>query len=181
MRLDKPRIEMLAVEDVPAGVRKALGKGSELHIFRTLAHHPKLLEDWLRFGNRILVSSTLPARERELAVLRVGWLCRAGYEWGQHALIGELSGLSKEEIARVTSGPSAAGWSEVERLVLQATDELHEDYFIVDETWKGLTEHFSTQQIFDLIFLVGQYHLVSMALNSVGIQPERGLPPLPES
>lgn len=180
MRLDKPRIEMLPSEEIPEQVNKALGGNASLHIFRTLAHHPKLLEDWLQFGNRILLNSTLPARERELAVLRVGWLCQAGYEWGQHAVIGELSGLTKEEVARVTKGPDVEGWSELERLVLRATDELHTDFFIEDDTWQALTTHLDTKQMLDLVFVVGQYHLVSMALNAVGIQPEPGLPPLPE-
>lgn len=180
MRLEKPRIEMLSAEQIPEEVQQALGGNASLHIFRTLAHHPGLLEDWLQFGNRILLQSTLPARERELAVLRVGWLCQAGYEWGQHAVIGELSGLTKEEIARVTKGPDADGWSELEMLVLRATDELHTDFFIEDDTWQALVKHFDTKQMLDLVFVVGQYHLVSMALNSAGIQPEAGLPPLPE-
>ena len=180
MRLEKPRIEMLPVEQIPEEVKSALGDSASLHIFRTLAHHPKLLKDWLTFGNRILVQSTLPARERELAVLRVGWLCQAGYEWGQHAVIGELSGLTKDEIARVTEGPDADGWSELEMLVLRATDELHADFFIEDDTWQALAQHLDTKQMLDLVFVVGQYHLVSMALNSAGIQPEAGLPPLPE-
>ena len=53
--------------------------------------------------------------------------------------------------------------------MLQATDELHEDKIISDETWAALGEHFSDQQMMDLVFAVGQYTLVSMALRTLGV------------
>ena len=56
---------------------------------------------------------------------------------------------------------------------------MHADAFIRDETWNALSKHYDTQQMMDLVFAVGQYNLVSMALNSFGVQPEPGLPPLP--
>ncbi|HEY8492564.1 MAG TPA: carboxymuconolactone decarboxylase family protein, partial [Myxococcota bacterium] len=68
-----------------------------------------------------------------------------------------------------------------DRALLRAVDELHGDAFVSDPTWAALTRHFSTQQILDLIFAVGQYQLVSMALNTLGVQPDSpGLPTLPK-
>ena len=113
-------------------------------------------------------------------ILRIGWLCRCGYEWGQHVPIARSAGLADEEIARIPRGPDAAGWSEVERLLLRATDELHADAFIGDATWAALSAHYDVQQLLDLVFTVGQYNLVSMALNSLGVQPEKAdFPALP--
>jgi alkylhydroperoxidase family enzyme len=160
-------------------LRKRFGPGPLLNIFRTLAHHPELMRRWLVFGNHVLGKSTLPAREREIAILRIGWLCRSGYEWGQHVVIGKASGLTDDEIARIAQGPDAAGWSAADRALLRATDELHADAFISDSTWAELAKSWSTQQLMDLVFTVGQYNLVSMALNSFGVQPEPGLPRLP--
>ncbi len=177
MRLEKPRLAPLAPEEIDPELR--LGD-TPLNIFRTLAHHPKLLKRWLVFGNHLLAKSTLPPREREIAILRVGWLCRAGYEWGQHVTIGRTAGLTDEEIERIARGPDAEGWSDAERAVLLATDELHEDAFVSDATWAALTRHFETQPILDLIFTIGQYHLVSMALNTLGVQLEPGTPVMPE-
>jgi alkylhydroperoxidase family enzyme len=151
-----------------------------LNIFRTLAQHPKLMKRWLVFGNHVLGRSSLPPRERELVILRIGWLCRSAYEWGQHVRMALGAGLSQAEIDRIPSGPDAAGWSELERALLRATDELHADAFISDATWAALAAHLDTQQLMDLIFTVGQYNLVSMALNSLGVQPEPGLPAFPE-
>ena len=83
--------------------------GTELNIFATLAHHPRLLKRWSAFGGVLLYGGALPARERELLILRTGYLCRAPYEWGQHVTIGLAAGLTDEEIARVADGPDAAG------------------------------------------------------------------------
>ena len=180
MRMKIPRVAPLTLEELDPQTRARFGEGPVLGIFRTLARHPSLMKRWLVFGNHVLGKSTLPPRERELVILRVGWLCQAGYEWGQHVLIGRTAGLSDEEIERIAQGPGEQGWSEGDRWLLRATDELHGDAFISDATWQALAETFSVQQLMDLIFTVGQYNLVSMALNSLGVQPEEGLPRLPQ-
>jgi alkylhydroperoxidase family enzyme len=190
MRLKTPRVPPLAPEELDAETRERLGvanptaapaagQGPLLNIFLTLARHPKLLKRWLVFGSHVLGGSTLPPRERELVILRIGWLCRSAYEWGQHVKIGEQAGLTPIEIERIPRGADGPGWSDLERALLRATDELHADAFISDATWAVLAKHLNTQQLMDLVFAVGQYNLVSMALNTLGVQPEPGLPPLP--
>jgi alkylhydroperoxidase family enzyme len=181
-RLEKPRIAPLADAEMDPEIRELLGVASQgvgagrvLNIFRTLAHHPKLLKRWLVFGSHVLAKSTLPARERELAILRVGWKCRSEYEWGQHVAIGRASGLSDDEIRRIAAGPDAPGWSELDAWILRGCDELVGDHFLADATWAGLSAHWSTEQLVDFVFAVGQYVLVSMALNSFGVQLDAGV------
>jgi len=179
MRLSKPRVEPLDLEAIDPDTRAAFGDGPILNIFRTLAHHPKLLKRWLVFGNHVLAKSSIGAREREIAILRVGYRCRAGYEWGQHVPIGLASGLTEDEIARIAEGPDAEGWGDLDRAILRASDELHEEQFVSDATYAELAVHYDTQQLMDLVFAVGQYHLVSMALNTFGVQLEEGASELP--
>ena len=184
-RLTTPRVPPLPLDQIDSEIRERIaggpdgGGGPVLNIFRTLAHHPKLMKRWLVFGNHVLGRSTLPPRERELLILRIGWLCRSPYEWGQHVKIGLGSGLTQAEIDRIAKGSDAPGWSEPDRALLRATDELHADAFVSDATWGQLAKHWSVQQLIDLVFTVGQYNLVSMALNTLGVQPESGLPELP--
>lgn len=178
MRLEKPRVEPLSDEEIDPELDQQLG-GRVLNIFRTLAHHPKLIKSWLSFGTYLLSDSTLPKRDREIAILRVGWLCKSGYEWGQHVVIGKKAGLSDEDIDRITRGAEAEGWSAAESALLRATDELHQDSFVGDASWVALCEHYSTQQLMDFVFTVGQYHLVSMALNTFGVQLEPGVKGFP--
>ena len=155
--------------------------GRVLNIFQTLARHPKLLKRWLVFGNHVLFKSTLSPRERELLILRTGWNCRAEYEWGQHVVIGKQVGISEPEIERITRGPDAAGWDPHEAALLRAADELHRDSRVGDATWSVLSARYNTQQLIDLVFTVGQYTLVSMALNTLGVQLDDGIPGFPRS
>jgi 4-carboxymuconolactone decarboxylase len=173
MRLTKPRIPALHEDQWDAEQAEILSgqtmRGSVQNIFRTMANHAKLAKRWLVFGNHILSKSTLPARDREILILRIGWLCRAGYEWGQHVLIGKRAGISEQEIEMIKIGADA-GWSHHDALLLRAADELHHDAFISDSTWQGLKATFTDQQMMDLVFTCGQYTMVSMALNSFGVQ-----------
>ena len=107
--------------------------------------------------------------------MRIGWLCQAEYEWGQHVIFGREAGLTDEEIARIKAGPDADGWEPFDASLLRAADELHTDAFISDATWAALSERYTTQQLMDVVFTVGQYNMVSMALNSFGVQLDDGV------
>jgi len=180
MRLSEPRIPALGESEWDEKAQQILKpfveRGRVLNIFRTIANHPDLGRRWMVFANHVLGKSTLPVRERELVILRIGYLCRSGYEWGQHVLISREAGMTDDEIRSARTGPDTPGLSELDRLLFQATDELHGDAHISDETWQGLEKHLSRQQLMDLVFTVGQYNLVSMALNSFGVQADEGLP-----
>jgi len=154
---------------------RAVVDGQVLNIFKVLLNHPKLVRAWGRFGNYILNGSTLPAREREIAILRIGWLNQAPYEWEQHVLIGKRAGLTDAEIDQITKGPKA-GWSRHEAALLQAADDLYENSVVSDETWRILSETYNTEQMMDLVFSIGQYNLVSWALNSFGVPLDDFLP-----
>ena len=160
-------------------VRAVLAPGGTQNIFRTLVRHPGLFRKWMPFGGKLL-NGKLPARERELAILRVGWLCQSEYEWGQHVPIGKRAGLTDEEIARIPKGPKAEGWSDLDAAILRATDELHEDACIGDLTWERLAQTYDDKQLIELVMSVGHYHLVSMTLNTLGVQREEGVVGLPE-
>ena len=183
MRLSKPRLEPLD----PARPRKA-SPGSSLPAppsaaacsishapSRTIRSCPRA---WGQFSRHVLGNSSLPERERELIILRMGWNCRSGYEFGQHRRIGQAAGLTLEEVERTKQGPEADGWTDHERALLTAADELHGDAFLSDATWAALSEQYNTQQLMDVVFTAGQYNLVSMALNTLGVQLEPGTPGL---
>jgi len=174
MRLSEPRIPAIHEDDWNEEQNAALGgqkmRGNVQNIFRTLAHHEKLAKRWLVFASHILAKTTLTPRDREIAILRSGFLAQSGYEWGQHVVIGKEAGLSDEEIEGIKTGESAGCWNEQEKLILKAAGELHDDVFITDETWAGLEKHYSTQQIMDMVFTCGQYRMLAGALNSFGVQ-----------
>lgn len=154
--------------------------GTDMNIFATLAHHPKLLKRWAQFGGTLLFGGTLPPRDRELLILRTAWLCDAEYEWGQHVGIGLAAGLTEAEIERIHADATSNEWSTTDRALLAAVDELHEKYRIEDTTWERLAEHYDYQQLIEICMVVGQYHMVAFTLNSLGIEVEPGVPEFPK-
>ena len=106
---------------------------------------------------------------------------QSDYEWGQHVGIAREAGLTDAEIDRVAAGPAAEGWSRADRALLQAADELHDDQLVTDATWDELSLDWDTEQLMDIVFTVGIYTQIAMALRSFGVQREDGVPGLPES
>jgi len=150
-------------------------RGRDLNLFRVLMHHPDLTRRWTVFAGHVLQKQTLPPRDRELLILRIGWLNQSEYEWAQHVEIAKRSGIGEAEIERVKQGP-AAGWRAEEAALLQAADDLFENSVVSDATWAALAARYSTQQLMDVVFTVGQYNLVSWALNSFGVPLDDFLP-----
>ena len=183
MRLNQPRIKPLDHEGLtpeqvevlaPLGGGGVIPAGPVLNIFRTMAHAPKALKAFLTWGNYVLSKKNdLPPREREIVILRTGFLCRSGYEWTQHVEIGLRCGLTPNEITMLKAGADA-GWTPADAALIRAADELNADCFISDATWTALLSHFSEKQAMDVVFTAGQYTQVSMMLNTFGVQLDPG-------
>ncbi|MBV1880870.1 MAG: carboxymuconolactone decarboxylase family protein [Pseudomonadales bacterium] len=190
-KLDQPRVQPLEIgkwdtelkksswlpEDVTEKSQLPEMMAKVFNVTATLANHPTLAKSWNQFAMHIMGTNSLEARIREIAIIRIGYLNQSDYELSQHAWIGEMSGLTQEEIIRITEGPGASGWSNLEALTILAADELKESGIISTKTWDSLIENgLSQQQMMDLVFTIGQYNMVSWALNSLGVQLDEGLP-----
>lgn len=179
MRLTTPRVAPVPAdswtEEQREIVTPMLARGPVINIFRTMLAHPAAAKAFLVWGGYILGRKcTLPPREREIVILRTGFLCRSGYEWTQHVPIARRAGLTDEEIARIKLGADAPGWSAPDAALLRATDDLHREQFVTEPVWAELTRHFGERQRMDIVFTAGQYTQVSMLLNSFGVQLDQG-------
>ena len=175
----RPRIPPLPPSEQDDQARELLGGvrvdgAPASNIFATLVRHPGLFRRWLPFGGKLL-AGRLPARERELLILRTAVLCQADYEWGQHRLIGLSAGLSESEIERVREGADAPGWDEADATLLRAADELHARARISDATWEQLASRYDQRQLIEIPMVVGHYHMVAFTLNSLGVELEPGV------
>jgi 4-carboxymuconolactone decarboxylase len=132
----------------------------------------------MTFNAYVAGASTLSVRVRELAILRISWLRRAEYEFVQHVILALGAGLTETELERVQRGPDVPGWDPVEADLVRAVDELYSDARIGHATWARLTRRFDSAQIMDLIFLVGCYDMLGMAIKSFEVQLEPGVAPL---
>jgi alkylhydroperoxidase family enzyme len=179
----EPRILPLPAEQRRPSAQELLDGvtvvGNEASIFTTLVRAEGLTRKWLPFGGKLL-NGKLPARDRELLILRTGWNCASEYEWAQHVVIGLAVGLRQDDIDRVPEGPDGE-WSQFDATLLRAADELHTDWCISDTTWVALADRLDTEQLIELPMLVGHYHMVAMTLNSLGVQLDPGLSGFPTS
>ena len=185
-RPDAPRIapatdpdpdaqQLLELAGVPGGDQA----GRPLNIFTTLAHNPRVMRRSNQLGGTLLFRGGLPAREREIVILRVGWNCRSVYEFGQHTVIGLRSGLSHEEI-RALAGGDVDGWSAPDRALVALADDLCAHDSVSDETWAALAPRWGDAGMVELVVLAGYYRLISGFLNSAGVQLDPGVPGWPD-
>jgi len=176
----RPRIE--PVRDPDPATAEVLAKtglrdGRPLNVFATLARHPRLLKRFNVLGGLFLTRGLLPARERELVILRAAWRARSEYEFGQHTLLGRRAGLSEAEIAALAGG--SADWSERDAILLAVADELDGGAVLRDETWEALLRHLDEAAAIEVIMLAGFYRMLAGFLNTVRVERDPGVPRWP--
>ena len=146
------------------GVRKPREDKAALEI---LIRHAELYKAHMEVAQKYLSDCEIRIRDRELAILRIGWLSQAPFEWGSHVKIAKRNGVTTEEIARIIEGSSAAGWNKRDRAIVRAMEELHFDSMISDDTWADLQEFYNDKKLIELVILAGQYKTVAYYQNSL--------------
>lgn len=140
------------------------------NVLSTLIRHPDLTRAYLPFNAYLLRDSTLSPRIREVALLRVVFRAECEYLWSHHIPIAKRAGLSSQDISAIRSGDAV---DPVARMVIRAVDDLMAHHTITQSTWDELAHAFSDQQRMDLVFTIGGYLLLAMAVNTFGIQDEQ--------
>jgi len=166
------RLQPLPADQWDEATRQALSamRGADTNnALSTFAHHPALAKAFLKFNVHLLMSSTLPPRIRELAILRVAHRRGCAYEWSHHVSMAKDEGITDDQIDAVKKGEAADPF---DRAVITAVDELEEYSQMSDQTWAALGERLNDQQRMDFIFTVGCYALLAMAFNTFGVELE---------
>jgi 4-carboxymuconolactone decarboxylase len=154
--------------------------GEPFNIFRTLVRHPKLFKRSMVLATGLLVKGALPARLREIVILRVAWRSGSAYEWGQHVRIGLDSGLDDGEIEGLaTEAAESTTWSAADRLAITVTDELCATNDLTDASWDEALARWGEQDLIELIFLVGNYRMLAGFLNAARVELDDGLEGFP--
>jgi AhpD family alkylhydroperoxidase len=181
LRPAAPRIPPVPLPEWPAQMRQALavlhppnprhppterrpGDPKGLNVLGTLAHHPELAQAFNTFNGHVLSATTLTGRQRELIVLRIAAVRGCEYEWVQHAILADKVGLDAADVDRIAVGRAAPGWSDLERALVVAVDELPPHARVGDATWAVLSAELDQRQFLDLIFTVGAYDVIAMML-----------------
>jgi 4-carboxymuconolactone decarboxylase len=169
-----PRIPPLQPSEWSPELRKQLdptGSGRPAaNVFATFVHNPPVDAMRNAVPGHIRADSTLSDRQRELLLTRIGVLCRSEYEYAAHLRAGRRVGITDADVERITKGPEQTSGDPLDTALLRATDELHGDDRVSDETWAVLSAQFDTPQLLDVLISVGGYRAGSMAISSAGVQ-----------
>jgi len=151
---------------------RVVGKVEPRNIFLTLQRAPRLFWPWMLFASRLMPWGKLDALDRERIILRVAWLCRSRYEWGQHVDVGGRLGLPMAELPWIAEGPACPSWDAGRRALLTAVDEFHDARVLSEETWQTLANTYPPDVMLELLMLIGHYEMLAGVLNSVGVELE---------
>lgn len=172
------RVQMVEKETALPDIQKIFEKIENagdrvLNIFKVVGNSPKIGRDFLRLGTAILVKGRLDPALRELAILRVGNLAQANYEWTQHVPIGLEAGLSQKQIDEISNWEKSPLFNDKERIVLRYTDEITVNIRVSDDAFLILKNAFNDQEIVELTITIGYYGMVCRLLEALQVELEK--------
>jgi alkylhydroperoxidase family enzyme len=177
-RIPVPRADELR-DDVAALLPLIAPPGREpARTMAVLGRQPELLSPFLGWAAALALNGVLPHREHELLALRVAWRCGSHFEWAEHVEYARAAGLRDDEISAVAAD-GVTTWSDGDAALLRAADELLATQDVSDATWAALAAHHDAAALVEILFVVGQYTMLSMVANAAGIAAPAGSEPMP--
>jgi 4-carboxymuconolactone decarboxylase len=164
-------------EDVPRAGSGHARDPLNFDIIGVLCRHPAMARVFLAYNAFLLQRGELPLRLRELAVLRLAHARRSAFFWGEHFRVATAGGLSEDDIAALARGNNE--FDGVDRLILEATDEMLAHGRAQAATWQRIVEELGTHQAMELIFVVGTYAMLATACDTWELTPPPGSAKLP--
>lgn len=143
-----------------------------LNIFKVMAHCPNVGRDFLKLGNSLLFKGKLDSKWRELAILRVGHLAQAHYEWTQHVAVAKRVGVPEAQIDALPHWRESDQFNATEQAILQYTDEVAENIRVSDEAFQKIKAVLTDEQIVELTTVIGYYGMVSRILEALQVELE---------
>ncbi len=171
------RVSLLSNEQAAPEIREMFEKIEAngfrvINLYRVMAHCPRVGRYFLRLGNSILFKGGVPPNLRELAILRVGNICQANYEFTQHVPIALQTGVKREQVDALPDWEKSGEFNERERAVLRYTDEVTKNIRVKDETFAAVRSFLSEEGIVELTTTIGYYGMVSRILEAFQVELE---------
>ncbi len=175
------RVTLVTNEQAPPKVREMFEKIEAngfrvLNLYRVMAHSEKVGRNFLRLGNSILYQGAVPTNLRELAILRVGQINQAQYEYRQHVPIALRAGVRQEQIDALAEWKKSKHFNDEERAVLEYTEELTKNIRVKDETFAALRKFLNEEKTVELTTVIGYYGMVCRILEAFQVELEGGIP-----
>jgi len=122
------------------------------------------------FAGAFYKGSQLPAALREIAILRVGYMCKCRYETFQHEALARQLKLTSEQIEAIRAGGTHPDlFTPVEQAVLNFASDMVENVRVSDATLGAVRLHLTDRQVIDLTLVIGCYTAVCFFLETTGV------------
>lgn len=159
----------------PEAVRTVLDKlPVQLNIFRMMAHAETDFRPLIQLGTAILSQQALAPKLRELAILRIGNMSPAEYEWVQHVPIALATGATQAQVDALAAGEiTGPAFDDVERAVLAFVTDVVRNVKASDETFAAVGRFLSHREIVELVVTTGYYMLIARLLETTGVDLDR--------
>ncbi len=171
------RVSFLSKEQAPPKMKERFQKMEDngfrvLNLFKVMAHCPEVGINFLRLGNAILSKGALLPKFREVAILRVGNIYQANYEFTQHIRLGLRAGVTKDQIDSLSAWESSGKFNGEEAAILRYTDEVTKNIRVNDDAFAAVRKFLSEEQVVELTTTIGYYGMVCRILESLQVELE---------
>jgi alkylhydroperoxidase family enzyme len=175
------RLPYLNREDLPEADREIFDRLVEErktpvgNIFRMLAHTPNLLRRFLALGGELRNGTALDPKLRELALMTVGRLTGAEYEFTHHWNLARRVGVSREQLEHLADFETSSLFNEQERIVMRYAFEATMNVKVSDATFEALRKSLDTRRLMEVVQNVAFYNMVVRVLVPLGVEVEPGV------
>lgn len=152
-----------------------------LNLNRVLLRHPQMAKRFIAYFSDLMFENQLPARLRELAIMRIAWMTGSTYEWTQHWPLATGADIAEDDLLALRGDwDGHTGFSDADRAVLAATDDVIERGRITTESWERCAEHLADPaQLIELVLAIAGWRMVATILQSLEVPLEDGNAPWP--
>ncbi len=156
----------------PEVLRILKARQQVLNVQRMTANAQGIFPVRSKLSNALFTQIKLDPRLREIAILRTAKDCHSVYEWTQHVPAAKHVGVTDEQIAGIDKWHEANCFNEIERLVLQLTDEVNASVKGRRETVEALKRHLSPGEIIELLVIIGHWRQTASILETIEVDLE---------
>ncbi|HVN89853.1 MAG TPA: carboxymuconolactone decarboxylase family protein [Candidatus Binataceae bacterium] len=144
------------------------------HVHRTVANAPNLLRQFLGLANELRNGTQLDPKLRELALMTVGRLTGAEYEFTHHWNIALKVGVRRDQLEQLADYAASPGFNDQERAVMRYAEEATRNVRVSDLTFEALRDFLDNRRIMELVMNVAFYNSVVRVLVPCGVELEAG-------
>src|SRR5579862_8498648 len=160
-------------KDASPEVLKILKSGRvTLNVQKMTANAQNIFLQRSRLSNALFTQIKIDPKLREIAILRTAKDCHSIYEWTQHVPAAKHVGVTDEQIAAIENWQSARCFNELERLVLQFTDEVNANVKAGRATLEALKKHLGAGEIIELLIIIGHWRQTASILETTEVELE---------